>query len=573
MNVRAYEGGREVELRPWQRKSAEELAEAIGSRKHAVLVEPPGSGKTLAVLAALAAALGRGERAIVAVPYVSMLGVWARYRVVREDGTELRVVPLVSRAHAMCWYTPEVRADNPAIPCLDRKLSQGEKARKCPFYAPPSPFRHGGSGPFITVAEYDTASGGKLYVNVNRHSGKACEFYWQFREVAEADVVVMTYKKLVYEWCAGRLPLASVVVLDELEVFPLQTMLRLDVTESTLNELARGVRTTSLKMVAEIVDVKLAMRHGICKLGYGELADFWRAVHGGDPLPDRPTVRLCAPGRVVFVREMGADILARLAGGRAVVVGVTGTPLDDRDAARLLLMRSQPPRIVSNNRRVLGRYIVHVDGQIPVRGIWFKRPELYDDQVRQVCRKFREYIEWARRVGLPVFVPLIAYRHLDACGIDRSAVDRRGAHIEEFIEGKRDVLITARANRGVHFPHSRLATVILKRPYPDVEDLVIAWLRGDVAGELADKGRHARPRWGGREFIEVHARATLFHMLGRSTKSDSDVVVVLTPDARVIEEIEAMSQLVEMSVTYVKSLEEIERMLAALPPPPRGERA
>jgi len=568
MSVKVYEGDAEVGLRPWQRKSAEELADAIARGEPVALVEPPGSGKTLAVLVAIAQVLKRGERALVLVPYVSMLGVWTKYTVVREDGTRLKVVPLVSRAHAMCWYTPEVRADAPGIPCLDRNLSAGEKAKKCPYYAPPSRFK---SASFIQAAEYETADGGRVYANANPRSGRACEYYWQFKEVADADVVVMTYKKLVYEWYAGRVPRARVVVLDELEEFPMQTTLRLDVTEHDLNELAKRVRTSSLKMVAEIVDVKLSLKHGLCKLAYNELADLWRAAHGADPLPVPATVRLCVPGRAVFVREAGAEILTRLVGNcGATIVGVTGTPLGDHDVAVLAGMRNRRVRIVSNNRRVLGRFIVHVDGQVPVRGIWFKRPDLYEEHVRQACKKFWEYMNWARSAGLPVFAPVISYRHLEACGVDKTMIDRRGTHIEEFIEGKRDVLVTARANRGVHFPHRRLAVVIFKRPYPDVADPFVAWLRGDIKGELLGGSQRVGPRWGERRLVEIWSRATLYHMLGRSTKSDEDTVVVLTPDKLVVETIEEMSRMVEMNVTYVKSLEEVERMLAAAPSPERG---
>jgi hypothetical protein len=203
--------------------------------------------------------------------------------------------------------------------------------------------------------------------------------------------------------------------------------------------------------------------------------------------------------------------------------------------------------VVSNRRRALGRYYVYLDGQIPVKGVWFKQPKAFRQEVESVCRRTRELIELARSLRLPVFVPVVSYSVVRECGLDKTyGVDEDGSHIEQFANGERDVLISARASRGVHFPYRRIAVVIPKYPFPDVSDPLVSYL-------LTTRYR---------DYITLGAKAMLYQILGRNVTSDESEVLVLTPDSRVVEEILSLRRSLEIDIVEVRG-RDVERVLGA----------
>jgi len=567
--ARAFdERGREVALRPWQERGIEQLREAIeNGRPVVVLNEPPGSGKTLTVLLSIADYVDKNNKALVLVPYASIGSMWTKYRIVNSEGRELKIMVLAAKRFHRCWLEVTQTADSPILPCNNTKSNFSEKLKKCIYYAPVT---WDESNPKLKkVAEYNSIWG-KRYVNVHVMGG-ACDYYKQFQEMAEADVVVMTYSKFFYEYMFKRVPKPKFVVADEAEMLPYALIAKLYITEEDIDKMAKMMQGVSPKVVAELVAIKSMIKRGY-KVNINQILELYEKAFGSKPGPFNYSNVVVSNGKIMLVHDYYLQVLSEIFSTSRALIAVTGTPLQDQEIADVLYTSSFVK--ISNNNKLLGRLIVYTNSQVVVKGVWFKRIDLYKGEVDQVCRELEKYFEWSTKLSLPVFMPVITYRHVRACWeqvkravaqrldcdetgrcrktgrfIEDEILDKTGKHIEEFIEGKRDILITARANRGVHFPHKLLAQIIVKRPWPDLEDPFTKWLQ-DEKGKQKLSAHYRR-------MLELHAKSTLFHMLGRSIKSEDDTVVIFTPDKNVLETIEAIKEVVQMDVIYAKNLDEI----------------
>ncbi|MGB9705576.1 MAG: DEAD/DEAH box helicase family protein [Pyrobaculum sp.] len=531
-------------LREWQRKSGEELVNLISSRKPpaVILNEPPGSGKTVTVLYALASLMQRGESAVVLVPNVPIISMWTKYRVVADDGSEIPVVGIYGKQRFVCWLNTELRADSPQAVCNFR-TSTGEKISKCRFYAPTT---HTPTPPLQPLGSYSTFGGGKLYVNIN--VGGACDYYRQFQLYLSPGIYVMTYEKFLIEMAVGRLPKFKYLVLDEVETAFEQMLVRVDVTPDLVREILNYLKGADFS-VYEQAD---ALIRDIERGAPISISVFSQLIRVATERGYQPPygLRLAENGRQlgrrghVVLYEMYFFKAVRMATALgAFIIGLTGTPLAESDVS--MLFPKAP--VVSNRRRALGRYYVYLDGQIPVKGVWFKHPKAFRQEVEGVCRRTRELIELARSMRLPVFVPVVSYSVVRECGLDKTyGVDEDGSHIEQFANGERDVLVSARASRGVHFPHRRIAVVIPKYPFPDVSDPLVSYL-------LTTRYK---------DYITLGAKAVLYQILGRNVTSDENEVLVLTPDSRVVEEVLSLKRSLEIDIVEVRG-RDVERVLGA----------
>jgi Rad3-related DNA helicase len=101
--------------------------------------------------------------------------------------------------------------------------------------------------------------------------------------------------------------------------------------------------------------------------------------------------------------------------------------------------------------------------------------------------------------------------------------EKYAEQISNFKSGKTDVLFTTKCSRGIDFPGEMCNSIIITRyPYPNIQDLFWKILRK----EKPDKFN---------EFYWDKARRDLIQKIARGVRFKGDHVILLSPDARVLE--------------------------------------
>lgn len=95
--------------------------------------------------------------------------------------------------------------------------------------------------------------------------------------------------------------------------------------------------------------------------------------------------------------------------------------------------------------------------------------------------------------------------------------------IQNFKEGKSDVLFTTKCSRGIDFPGKTCQSIIITRyPYPNIQELFWKILRKERPNEYL-------------EFYLDKARRDLVQKIARGVRFKGDHVILLSPDSRVLE--------------------------------------
>ncbi|MGC8584445.1 MAG: hypothetical protein ACP5MH_12080, partial [Thermoproteus sp.] len=368
-----------------------------------------------------------------------------------------------------------------------------------------------------------------------------CPYYDQFKAYADGENIVMTYDKFFMEAASGRLPKFDVLVLDEIDAGWGQMYKKLALTSDLLRGLLRQLKEKGASgedAVMEVLgEVLIAVEQGVVPSNLKELEQALRIaarrleLEMVVPALNSAKVIDKQKGKVVFLLDHSR--LVNAVGAKAVVY-LTGTPMSDDEAKELF----RTERTVLNKRQ-MGRFVLLKGGEIKVKGIWFKDWRVYKEEVRTYCKKMDENI---RKISsaVPTLVPIFSYRHFEACEsvgqpieLYRQYLDKDGRLLQKFAGGEIPVVFSSRAIRGVHFNFGRMAVVLSKYPFPDLEDELVRYMM-----------QYNRLR----RQLEVVARSTLYQALGRGVTKDEDVVYVYSPDKRVYEEIGNMSKLFDMTV-------------------------
>lgn len=101
--------------------------------------------------------------------------------------------------------------------------------------------------------------------------------------------------------------------------------------------------------------------------------------------------------------------------------------------------------------------------------------------------------------------------------------DKVGKIVQDFKDGKKDILYTTRCGRGIDFPGSMCNSIIItKFPYPNVGSLFLKILK-------LTKPRHYT------EFYLDKARREFLQKIYRGLRSEKDHIYLLSPDIRVLD--------------------------------------
>jgi hypothetical protein len=156
------------------------------------------------------------------------------------------------------------------------------------------------------------------------------------------------------------------------------------------------------------------------------------------------------------------------------------------------------------------------------------------DFIQALVATIKTALAWS-----PVLIHVVAWdiwleneillNELDKIGVGRDAIDRDGRKVLELRDGKRDVVITSFATRGIDLYDNLLrAVVIPKAPYMPYDDPRVMLYRQSF-GEAEF-----------REWYHTKMLHAVLQMIARGVRHQNDWVVVFTPDLRVIKAIKEL---------------------------------
>lgn len=513
--------GRQIVLRDYQEKAVGTLAEGFKNKKFLVLNDAPGSGKTIVALETLSRLIDKDSTVIVLVPYLYAMRSWLSFFAIGEDGIELRPEPFYAKDHFKCLLDGSKKATDRHIPC-NLKTSILDRMAKCPFYAPPISSPPEGS---VVLGKYRTLMGRELKVYVRKEAvgrdREMCDYYAQFDKFLEgagARVIVMTYSKFLIMFVSGLLPHFDWLVLDEIEEVFSSFYPSLEFDSTIFAEIFKYVDKPDKELVEQVVACKRDVDAGR-SLSTECLQILKRIVEEREePTPvfrfNSQLRTIVEKGRFMVIADAFSEIMNWIDRLNVKVLGLTGTPLD-QDKFRQLIRAED---IYSFNTKMPGKFLLIDDPRLPkvkVSGIWFKHEHIYRDKVNEVCDIFIQAYEYSMKLDIPIFIPIISYRHAKACRFRDFGIEiDDGTHIDRFLSGERRVLATTRATRGVHFPFPATLVLLLKYPRPDIESL---------RHKFFSKTRL-------RYVTDLEAESTFIQILGRGVSRESSIVVVVSPD-------------------------------------------
>jgi Rad3-related DNA helicase len=95
-------------------------------------------------------------------------------------------------------------------------------------------------------------------------------------------------------------------------------------------------------------------------------------------------------------------------------------------------------------------------------------------------------------------------------------------HIEDFHEGKKDIIFTTRCSRGIDFPDDKCRSIVLTRfPYPNISGLFWKILKKEQPNKFM-------------EFYLDKANRELVQKVARGVRNKNDWIELLSPDIRVL---------------------------------------
>ena len=519
--MRVFVDGVETSLSDTQMQIAQRIINAVKNKKRILINDPPGAGKTLATIYALAML---DKKALILVPNNPILDSWTKYMISLGE-RDVKVEKVMSKKFFYCMAEDgidvKVNAAVPYLPC-----NSGENVvekRQCRYYKPPLHQNAAGAvrEEMKVVLKYEGALGGVLTIYGDEYD--ICEYYAQYLNYNGNFIVVMTYDKAIYDLVAGRLPKVDVVVMDEVDVGIQTSEKKVIVSIEMLEKLMKSfIDIDDRELKDLIVSISLHLKSGDVPMEkLVELSKMLKKYGlGQEYMPISANVvkdkRIVDTNKAIFI----ANFFRQLERVGETVVYISGTPMSD-DEIKILFKDSERVLV---NKKMKGNYVLTSKPVSVVSGVYFKFPRRYKREVETICSAVENAILRMIDDGIKVVVPIFSYRHIETCTnsklmeLYRENLDRDGKLIYEFNQGKIDVLFSTRVFRGVHFSHREMGIVLIKRPYPDIEDDVV---------KIKLKTKY------GRMGLEISSRSHLYQILGRAATSDRNTIYIYTPDKNV----------------------------------------
>jgi len=445
-------------------------------------------------------------------------------------------------------------------------------AGACPYWSPVLPAQYELGGKSFVSSKKRTYQGlsDTKFIFYQREPG--CKFYEQFNSYIDSDVIVFNSEKYKIESILNRKPLTEVEIIDEcdefLDKFSNQKNINIDRLQNSLNLVLKMDLSNEL-VLRELREITKQIKSD------GRIKDF---INSQEIIPLKQTgiydlfkILLKNPEFIYEIDDesylFDVEEAAKMFEGFLEDSYVTFTKRDESIIANIVTtnLAKRFKEIVDKNKiivlmsgtlhsREVLRDIFGIDdfkiieaevqqqGQVNVKRIGLEMDCKYSNfsngknNRKDYLIALDKCIEVAKKpilvhvnsfVDLPSDIEIKEFELQNL--IDREELralqneDNEGRLVEEFKQGKKDVLFSTRASRGMDFPGEECNSIVFtKYPNPNAQDAFWKILS------------RTKPRqyW---SFYKDKARRELLQKIYRGLRFKEDKVDLLSPDIRVLE--------------------------------------
>ena len=527
-----------------------------GPYRYIILRASTGAGKSVMIMSSVGAYIARPSssksqrhRGVVLTPTNALALQYyedfmlRKYRLIK-DGIALSVAVLFGKDRYRCALDSRYTA-------LTAKCNMGSYAKRlsCSMYKPVvthDVYTALSSAFKVNAVPYECVSGTCYYI---MRSGTGCRYYDDLAHYIAASIIVTNPWKYMTEFERGTLPSNSVVAIDEFDgvLLSMVPMLQLDPqyvqaliskfnmhsnkTAVKLLEAVRNVNVEPYDVFHLFVDFINAVRNVV-------YAEFKQCVETSDNLSDClryvelmqevnsyerklkisfTSIRAFRyKNKVVIVGDLKS--FSRTMGPKVLLVSATLLP-----DSILERMGIDDYVVIEGPKRIRGT----VYAVVPSTVVYASKTAITSDPeyAAAYANAFRDAVKLAMHYK-PTFISVPAYwiyEHpmvraalSEVLDLD-DVLDKDGSKILELRDGKRDVVISAFATRGIDLSNDRCRSVVVpKLPVPDLDN---AEILASVFGES-------------KSVLNLLTTVNLYHTISRAVRGDGDWAVLISPDIR-----------------------------------------
>ena len=440
----------------------------------------------------------------------------------------------------------------------------------CPYWCPVMPERYELGGKSFASAKQKKYTGlnNTNFIYYQRKSG--CPFYEQFNSFIDSDVIVFNSMKYKLESALSRKPSTEIEIIDEcdefLDSFSNQRNINLDRLQ---NALIYAVGDTDAEVMEEIAlmikQIKMnprindaVMSGEIIPLRETGIYDLFKTILGSpnflEGVDDENYLFDLQESAKMFEEFLNDTYLTVTKKDEQTTLNLVTTNLakkfkDMVDQNKVVVLMSgtlHSEKVLKNIFGLSNFNIVEAEteqqGKIEIKKTGLEMDCKYANfssgrySREDYLRALNECVKVAEK---PALVHVNAFNDLpnkeekSRFGLGRlksreelieiQVEDKTGVLIEEFKEGKIDVLFSTRAARGIDFPGDECRSIIFtKYPNPNVQDAFWKIL-------MKTKPEHY---W---DFYKDKANRELWQKIYRGLRFKDDHIYLMSPDTRVLE--------------------------------------
>ncbi|MBM3234093.1 hypothetical protein FJZ19_03290 [Candidatus Pacearchaeota archaeon] len=573
-----------------------EILEAINSGNKIIFIKGVcGTGKS-----AIALNLARHfKKTSIVVPIKSLQeqyeGDYSRSKfILKKDNKKMKISVIKGRNNFKCPFLSE-RADNPELPCtIEIREKNFEKIRKfieanknvdkndfssihdvrrmsiapaCEFWSPLLPSEMSSSCFENAKKKKYFSVSGKEYALFQRKKG--CEYYNQYENYADADVLIFNSRKYLIETVIGRKPRTELDVIDEcdefLDNFCQESRINLNRFLSAMTGIfpkdkkeTEAVKNITKKINELLYDFSI---EGIKKLENTPVLELLKLVLDNPYLAEDDednyynsvleiarefedffseaylSFYKSSSQRTLFGKEETCYI-------NLVTINLAKRFKEIIDSTEALVLMSgtlHSEKVLKDIFNINNFKIIEAETKFP--GIISKSRTGLEKNCKfenfkkgEVTRK--DYLlalsACVKNAKKPVLVHVNSFEDLPSekekeeykinnlVSKEKLKEMQNTGDIKKFKEGKIDLLFTTKCSRGIDFPGEQCNSIIItKYPYPDINSLFWQIFRKEQPSKFM-------------EFYIDKAKRELLQKIYRGLRFKEDHIILLSPDSRVL---------------------------------------
>ncbi|MEM4330444.1 MAG: helicase C-terminal domain-containing protein [Candidatus Pacearchaeota archaeon] len=513
----------------------------------------------------------------------------------KENGEKLRISIIKGRKDFHCNYC-NCKADEKNLPCnieikeknLDKikeylkesslidtdslndlsKIKRAAIASICPYWSPVLPYK--GNLKFLEKSEK------KEYYSLNEKKfffykrKEKCEYYYQYENYIDSDVIIFNSKKYLIETAIGRKPKTEVDIIDECDAFldelTTQKRIHLNRLYSSLISLLNEKKENEIQIIKEMIrvinEIKKEKNREIEKVAQSNFLLLMKKIlsHPDLAIEDEDNyynnvLEVCRHfeglEEKTFISYEYLDKKDSLL-EEDIVLNIASTDISSclkdiiQKTSLLVLMSGtlHSEKVIKEFFGIEEFEIIEAEtklpGEVKVIKTGLEKNCKYENFRFGVIKRedyLRALEECIKRAHPPVLIHVTSFQDLPTEEekkkfslkklISKEELfkiqEKSQENIEEFKRRKTLFLYTTKCNRGIDFPGEQCNSVVITRyPYPDINNLFWKILKKQYPKKFM-------------YFYIDKAKREITQRILRAVRFKGDSVFLLSPDSRVLD--------------------------------------